>query len=210
MKKVSLKFDYSLEYEIQRIKNTLDDSEWFIKNGYSKWMKLPAGEKLEELDKNKSIDYLFDRAKEEFDKEPYIKAKNEVNEQWDKFSQKLEKYFQETSLDIEEFYYIQLTRYGVGGSYNLPNKIIVNIQNKFGIAIPRVIIHEIIHLSIQPFIDKYKIEHWAKERIVDLIVSGIIPKISKMQDVPIDTRVIDKSFYKYYPDIEKVIKNIKK
>jgi len=209
MEKIRLKFDYSLEYEIQRIKNTIERSKWFIKNGYSKWIKLPADEKLEEINKNKPINYLFEKAKEEYNEKLYIKAKDEVAEQWNKFSQKLEKYFQETSLNIEDFYHIQLTRYGVGGSYNLPNKIIVNIQNKFGIAIPRTIIHEIVHLSIQPFIDKYEVEHWVKERIVDLIVSRIVPNICKMQNLSIDTKTIDNSFNKNYPNIEKIIKNLK-
>ena len=70
------------------------------------------------------------------------------------------------------------------------------------------IIHEIIHLSIQELIEKYEVEHWEKERIVDLIVFKIVPEIAKMQNISIDTKPIDEGFEKYYPDIEKVVKNL--
>lgn len=208
MKKISLQFDYSLEYEIRRIKYTLDKSEWFIENNYSKWIKLPAGEKLENVDKNKSVDYLFDNAKEEYNQKDYEKTKDVVNKQWIKFSSRLEKYFQETSLKPEEIYLIHLTKYGVGGSYKLPNEVIVNFQGKHGIGISNTVIHEIVHLSIQPFINKYNIEHWKKERVVDLILFGIMHEIKKMQNLPIDTKPIDEAFGKHYPNIEEVIKSI--
>ena len=208
MKNISLQIDYSLDYEIQRIKYTLDKSEWFIENGYSNGVKLPAGEKLKNIDKNKPIDYLFNKAKEEYDKKDYDEIENTIKEQWVNFSPKLEKYFQETSLKQESFYIIQLTKYGVGGSYSTPNKVILNFQGKFCVWVIRIIIHEIVHLSIQSYINKYEVEHWVKERIVDLILSKIIPNIGKMQKLPIKTELIDASFEKHYPNIEGIIKNL--
>ena len=35
-----------------------------------------------------------------------------------------------------------------------------------------MIVHEIIHLLIESKIKKYKIQHWEKERIVDLILNS--------------------------------------
>lgn len=210
MKNISLRIDYSLDYEIQRIKDTLDKSEWFIENGYSKGVRLPAGEKLEDIDKNRPTDYLFDKAEEEYNKKDYEEVENTIKEQWINFSPRLEKYFQETSLKQESLYIIQLTKYGVGGSYSTPNKVILNFQGRFGVGVTRTIIHEIVHLSIQSFINKYEVEHWVKERIVDLILSKIIPNINKMQKLPpsFKTELIDASFEKNYPNIEEIIKNL--
>ena len=208
MKKILLQFDYSLNYEKENIEYSIGKSDWFIENGYSKRIKLPENIKLEDVDKNKPIDYLFENAEKEYNQENYSKVEDIVTEQWLEFSPKLEQYFEETSLVPEDLYLIQLTRYGVGGSYNLPNKVIVNFQGKFGTRVLKTIIHEIVHLSIQQFIDKYNIEHWEKEWVVDLILSKIVPEINKIRDLSIDTKTIDESFNKNYPDIEKIIKNL--
>ena len=120
----------------------------------------------------------------------------------------LEKYFLETNAKPENVYEIKLTKYGVGGSYNLPNTIIVNFQGKFGIGVSKTIIHEIVHLSIQELIEKYKVGHWEKERVVDLILLKIVPEIAKMQNISIDTKLVDEAFERYYPNLEEVIKNL--
>ncbi len=71
--------------------------------------------------------------------------------------------------DIPAAFFVYLTNYGVGGSYNLPNIIILNINNKKGF---KTIIHEIIHLLIETWIQEYKVQHWEKERIVDLVLNS--------------------------------------
>ncbi|OHA47283.1 MAG: hypothetical protein A2541_01860 [Candidatus Taylorbacteria bacterium RIFOXYD2_FULL_36_9] len=205
---IKLDIKYSLEYEKERIESTLDKAGWYLVNGYSKWIKLPDGKKLDEIDIISSRDYLLDTAEKEYDLNDYEKIKNIINEQWFKFTPKLEKYFIETSLKQEAIYIIQLTKYGVGGSYNFPNKVILNFQNKSEIALFRNAIHEIIHLSIQSFIDENKVDHWVKERIVDLILRKIDPESNIMQKISIDTQSIDLAFEKHYPNIEKIIKNI--
>ena len=57
----------------------------------------------------------------------------------------------------------------MGGSYKLPNLVIYNINNKKGF---KTIVHEIIHLLIENQIQEFKIQHWEKERIVDLILNS--------------------------------------
>ncbi|MBU4246187.1 hypothetical protein KKG48_00090 [Patescibacteria group bacterium] len=206
---INLDIKYSFDYEKERIKSTLDKADWFIKNGYSKWIKLPEGKKLDEIEINTSTeDYLLNKVEEEYNEQDYIKTKNIINEQWFKFAPKLEKYFKETSLKQEDVYIIQLTKYGVGGSYNLPNKVILNFQNKLELALFKIPVHEIVHLSIQSFVEKYNVDHWVKERIVDLILEKITPELNIMQKLSIDTKPIDESFEKHYPNIEDIIKNI--
>ena len=66
-------------------------------------------------------------------------------------------------------YKLILTKYGMGGSYSLPNQIILNINSKSKI---NTILHEITHLTIEAYIQKYKIQQNQKERIVDLILTS--------------------------------------
>ena len=63
-----------------------------------------------------------------------------------------------------------LTKYGTEGSYNPPNRIFLNISNKSPQTL--VLLHEITHLIIHKYIKKYQIQHWEKERIVDLILNS--------------------------------------
>ncbi len=208
MKNIALKFKYSPECEKERIKHTLDKSDWYIKNGYSNWIKLPENIKLTDIDGNKSIDILLNKAEKEYNQKDFNDVEEIVKKQWVKFSPKLEQYFEEASLVPEDFYLIELTKYGSAGSYNLPNKIIVNIQGRFGIGVSKALIHEMVHLSIQKLIDKYNVDHWVKERIVDLVLSRIIPDVATMQNIPIKTNGVDTIFNKYYPNIEGVVKNL--
>jgi len=205
---IKLDIQYSFEHEKERIKYTLGKAVWFIENGYSKSIKLPAGKKLDEIDINTSTEYLFDKLKEEYNLSDYEKIQNNLSEQWSAFAPKLEKYFKETALKQEDVYIVQLTKYGVGGSYNLPNTVILNFQNRTETALFRTVVHETIHLSIQSFVEEYKVDHWVKERIVDLIFQKLDPELNMMQKLSIDTQLIDKAFEKHYPNIEAVIKNI--
>jgi len=201
---INLQFNYSIDYEVERIKNTISRLDWFREKGYQ--LLFPKDFSLE--NKDFSDDKIKNSILEEYDETDYKKIADTVNKQWLKFSPFLEKYFLETNIKPENIYEVKLTKYGVGGSYNLPNNIIVNFQRKFGIGVSKTIIHEIVHLSIQELIEKYKVGHWEKERVVDLIVLKIVPEIAKMQNISIDTKPIDEAFERYYPNLEEVIKNL--
>jgi hypothetical protein len=201
---INLQFNYSIDYEVERIKNTISRLDWFKEKGYQ--LLFPEGFSVE--NKDFSDDNIKNSILEEYNEIDYKKVADIVNEQWSKFSPFLEKYFLETKTKLENIYKVNLTKYGVGGSYNLPNTIIVNFQGKFGIGVSKTIIHEIIHLSIQELIEKYKVGHWEKERVVDLILLKIVPEIAKMQNISIDTKLVDESFKKHYPNIEEIIKNL--
>lgn len=208
MQKILLTFKYSSEFEKHRITSTLHEADWFIKNGYSPWINLPCGKKLEEVMENESIDYLLNEAEKEYSEEYFKKIEEKITEQWEQYVPLFNTYFEETHLHLEDAYEVYLTKYGVGGSYNLPQKIIINIQRKSDDGIMKTLIHELVHLSIQSLIEKYDVEHWIKERLVDLILEKNFPGLIKRQGIPIDTERIDESFEKNYPNIEEVIKNI--
>lgn len=74
----------------------------------------------------------------------------------------------------------------------------------------RTVVHEMVHLFIDDLIKKYKIGHWQKERIVDLIFSELYPELNKIQPISIDTKGLDNIFYKYFPDVNKIILEVSK
>jgi len=73
-------------------------------------------------------------------------------------------------------YEITLTLYGPGGSYNGETGKIIIKTRKDGTFERHcqacTIIHEIVHIGIeQNIVKKYNLDHWEKERLVDLICS---------------------------------------
>jgi len=96
---------------------------------------------------------------------------------------------------------IILTRYGTQGSYKVPNSVVVNISNVPNEYIIKTVIHESFHLMTECLIKKYSVEHWVKERIVDLIIDFEYKSRFKMQSVPDWVLATDVIFRKYYPNI---------
>ena len=71
-------------------------------------------------------------------------------------------------------YQIRLTQYGPGGFYSYENGTIfmqVNTDDSFAELDPvGTVLHEIVHIGIEEsIIQKYALNHWEKERLVDLI-----------------------------------------
>lgn len=160
---IKLKFEYSKEYEFTRVKDTLASLDWYNSHGYKP--RLPAG-----INRESSREEIVSQINKEYEAIRYSKMENEIIAAFsvydEKFTHKLIEVF---GKDIPKTFLVRLTNYGVGGSYNLPDVVIFNINMKKGI---KTIVHEIIHLLIQNQIDKYKVQQWEKERIVDLILNS--------------------------------------
>ena len=131
---------------------------------------------------------------------------------WEKVSRELSLALLNSSLFDQEEYIINLTKYGTGGSYNLPNTVIINVSFNYNLGLLRTIMHEIIHLSIQKYIDEYKIGQWQKERIVDLFFIKNFPKRIKMGNVymSINTDKIDQVFDQNFPDMRAIVEKSSK
>ena len=179
----------TIEEEEIRVQNTLKKLDWFKEKGYI--FVLPKSSVAEEYDAEK---YRLD----------------EITKEWhqaeDDFLKKLSEFFGDK---LQKEYLVCLTRYGVSGSYQMPNTIILNVADEYsGRREPAETIgHEIIHLCVEPPIQKYKVEHWQKERIVDLLTVKIIHGYH-VQKIPVETKAIDEAFDRLYPDIEKIIQSI--
>lgn len=201
MKKIRIKFKYSLNLEVQRVVYTLKKIDWYINRGYKVNLPLKLEQtRIEVIDKK----HIRNLLQEEYRLNNYRSVIFGVKKRWDKVSNTLMIQSQKTGLNFAKEYIIFLTKYGVGGSYKLPNKIVINFHSRKAPYILETIIHEIIHLSIEDIISKFNIDHWEKERLVDLIFLKMFPKSNKIQKLPIKTKRIDRIFNSFYPDIKKV------
>ena len=146
----------------------------------------------------------------------YKRVEQEILSGWDIVSEKIEKVSNKMGVIFPDELEIQLTCYGMGGSYHLPNKIIL-LAIKFNLI--ATIVHETIHLVIEDSIQKYNIGQAQKERMVDLFMSKyfgdmfpdrVTPEFSQQVYQKIEYSKIDEIFDKYEPDMEVVIREVSK
>jgi len=202
---IKLEVNFSQEYEVQRILETIHRLDFYREHKYN--VRLP--EKLiANPNINISENQIIDAVKSEYKEDDYIIQKIFLIENWQKTTDEASVELSKTDLKLLETYTINLTKYGVGGSYHYPDVIVANIKNSYSIGLLRTVFHEILHLAIHSWIDENKIGHWQKERIIDLLMTKIIPKLSKPQQIPIQTENIDKVFSDNYPNIKTVIKKL--
>ena len=131
---MELKVEFSAETEFTRVKSTLAKIEWYKSKGYKP--RLPEG-----ITKESSDDDILNQIKKEFDEKKYIQASNEILSAFSTIKEQLEKVLNEVFNKVPDTHDVILTNYGVGGSYESPNRVIFNINNKNG---RKTIIHEII------------------------------------------------------------------
>ncbi|MBU4142693.1 hypothetical protein KJ590_01685, partial [Patescibacteria group bacterium] len=145
---------------------------------------------------------------EEYSREKYkISA---IIKEWKKREKAFLKGIKFFNRDFKKTIKVFFTRYGVGGSYFPPDKVLININEKCKKSpkeISIIVAHETIHLIVEPTVKRLKIDHWTKERVVDLILSNIIPRLKIAQNLPLEAKKIDKAFKDFFPDIEKILKN---
>lgn len=163
---MSLIIKHSKELEVERIRNTLDKMDWYNQHGYRP--RLPENIDL----RNISNEDLCSRIEKDYKDDDYLKVSDEIKFGYksleDAYIKKLKEIF---GNNITTDFEVTLTKYGVGGSYGLPNKIIINIL--FIKKTPtKILIHEICHLMIEDDVLKNGILQREKERVVDLILNS--------------------------------------
>ncbi len=205
---ISLSFKYSKILEKERITNTIKRLSWYKENkynvdliGFPKELNRERIFSVSDTDISNAIDAEYDETK-------FVESERSLRELFPLYHDRLTCFLDEIKLSIIPSIVVQLTMYGMGGSYSLPNKAIVNIAKYYGVGLLRNMLHEIIHLHIQHLIDRYKLSQWQKERVVDLLIEKLVPELAKQQKIPIDISVVDEAFNKYYPDVPRVIQNI--
>jgi hypothetical protein len=197
---MKIKIEHSLESEVDQVFNILKRISWYKEKGYK--IILPLDINTDSTDK----EYIRDLVSKEYNEEDYKKISDDLSNKLPN----IDKIFSDVSIKPLEEYEVLITKYGVSGGYDLPNEIVVNVSSINSDGYVGTIIHEIIHLMIEGFIQQYKVGHWEKERIVDLIFSKILPGQGKEQNLSekIDITEIDNIFNKLFPDIENIVKTV--
>ncbi len=202
---IKLLIEYSKEFELERIESTINRLDWYLSNKYSlSSLSFPKNIDVDNLKEIKKEE-LVEAVGEEYDESKFVTTAESIVQMYEKYEVKLEDFIKSIGLSVIPEVKVSLTNYGIGGSYHLPNEIIVNINRFFSIGLIRNILHEIIHLHIQTLIDQYKISQWNKETIVNLLFEKAFPEIYKEPNIPMDTTKIRKIFEENFPNIKKVI-----
>ncbi len=172
----------TLYEELSYLKFVLKNKEFFENNGYD--AVYPNNNLLQNPEIIKEENRMFDIFKnDEYDQDYY---KNGINvlisnkKKLENLILKLKEICKNWDFRIFPEYQILLTRYGPGGSYSYNDhegKIIM-LTTKEGFFKRKnpveTVIHEITHIGIEEsIVEKYKLNHWEKERLVDLIVKII-------------------------------------
>jgi hypothetical protein len=150
--------DFSKETEAKRIRYTLDRLDWFKKERY----KVNLPKKIRQIVDRGLIptnEEILEIVSLEFDQEEYTSKAQELLREWrdkkDEFLQKLTT----LGLPLQSEYRLLFTKYGVGGSYGLPNNIQINFDYPNAKSTITTVLHEIIHLTIENLIHEYTVDH---------------------------------------------------
>jgi hypothetical protein len=204
---IEVVFDCSIESEINRVKNTLKTLDWYKETGYKlEFIGLPKSIQ-QKVEKGEEItdDNIAEAVKEEFDPDVNSEKIASIEQWWSQIEEKFFENLRTLGLPVQEKYIVSVTKYGSGGSYWRPNSVKLNIKSKRGSL---VLPHEIVHLTIEHLIQEYKIDHWTKERLVDLIMNKFFPEDQKLQRDPKNAEQISEIFERDFPNIKKIISDI--
>lgn len=201
--KIFIKF--STKTELERLKYTINRKDWYLENGYTEnYISLPANSTFNNL-KNKSDAELLDIIKTDYDENRYLETKNFLNINLEKYLTKLESVLSKTSLPQIKEVTIYLTHYGVGGSYNMPNKIFLNINKHHNIGAIKSVIHELIHLYIENIVNEHSLDQKTKELLVEIIISKIfsdlLPNLKSIENK-------DLVLFDQYPRLKEIVLRI--
>ena len=205
MQKISFKIIFSEETELQRVLWTKGRLNWYRNHNYNvNNLNLPndiTPDKLINLSENEIVSTI----KAEYDPSLYQSHTETISSLLPKYLDELAEKFPTIGIEVLPEINIKLTRYGMAGSYNIPNVVIVNISNFYDIGLIRNILHESIHLHIQALIDKHGLGQWQKEVMVDSLFEKFFPDLFKKQTYPSDMSVVQNIFNTHYPNLELVM-----
>lgn len=213
----------SAKTEAEYIWRTIQDIRFFEEHNYQ--VSLPEGELIEQLKEKSKSENLNNADYEKleifvrdsiYNEEEYQKGYNKIQNELELINKMINQIGDSNfKWDFKEFefYQVNLTLYGPGGSYNpdegsiliysTPNGQFKNYKNP-----ANTIIHEVVHIGIEEsIISKYNVPHSLKERIVDTFVSlnfgQYLPdyKIQDMGDLRLDSFIRKKSDLNNLEDI---------
>jgi len=103
--------------------------------------------------------------------------------------------------DIEPLphYAASITKYGPGGSYRFPDEVTIRMATDDDLEYCEVnLAHELIHLLVEPFVQKQKLTHNEKEELISTILfQPEIDGIFGIKNEKVFTSVMFQDFKKY-------------
>jgi len=202
-----LEFVYSVKSELEKAKYVLStEKKAFYRKNY-KGVVTPEGFSIED-DEPCNEEELRAQIEKEIDQEEASIVTRELKDKIKEIVISLNPILQAIDYQIPDKYIIVLTKYGPGGSYHLPNKIILTMT-KTKRSHDEILAHELVHLAIEPLIQKNNTEHWVKERIVDLLMKKAFSNY-ELQRNPVEAEKISQIFQDHYPNIDKILEEISK
>lgn len=205
----TIKTSYSLEFDKLRVRDTFEKIAWYREHGYNPLF--PGNKRISDINETQGVNELIKLVEVEYDPQFYIDIAVEFERQWHWFVDHwAESPLKDTALVFEETYEVLLTSYGVGGSYDIPNTVVMNVYQRAHDRLATILFHEMIHLSIEPFIQKYSVAHWYKERLVDLFYKRIFPEKAFEQNLPKEVLAVDPIFEAYFSHPEKMVSELAK
>lgn len=179
-------FSYDIESEVDYVEELLGDYDWMIKNGYDP--NLPKGITKESTKKEieEAVRKDFPKNKEEF-----ISKVKTITQQLKENKKSIDEFFEAFEYEIPEEVDVWFSFYGVGGSYYVPDRMVV-LGSLKAVFIFENIIHETVHLLIEkPLIEKYDISHWRKEMLVDILCeSSLLDGVYRKNQIQNDSENI--------------------
>lgn len=193
---------YSAQDEAERVRFTISKLPWYEENGYK--VDLPIG-----VDGGSSESEVEQKTTEQYSEGEYETAASFLQTAWQDFLPRFDDVINQKVLSVSDSYTVKLTMYGTGGSY-YPDKnlIVLKFRNKTPGQMLGTIVHEITHISIHSLIEEFKVSHWRKERLVDLILEHYFPGLKPPQKITEDVQIVDDSFRQNFPDLRKLISGL--
>lgn len=202
---IKLKFAFGTERENESCAFIVKMMPWLLEQGYPrKIIRLPKG--INQKSDSTSIAKAVSR---DYTEDTYVSKIKIIEKAWHTTAAGFEKLGQARGVKLFSSYGIKLTKYGTGGSYNTKRRTVtLLVEGKDRRELLCTLVHEMVHIGIQHLVERYKITHWRKERLVDLLVAKNFPKLKLMQKTREDSLVVDRAFKNHYPNVSRIAKAI--
>ena len=168
----------TVEEEVDRLRHTFKKRDFYLKEDYVP--QLPVGLELKSwttFNENSIRESVI----KEYDSEVYarcVKILDSRLKRVDPVFPILKKLNNLWGFKVYPKYTVKLTKYGVGGSYDLiGNSVRIRITSTgmFPKSPEQIVVHEIIHIGIeQILVREYDLNHSEKEYLVDLIMIHLL------------------------------------
>jgi len=203
---IALTISFSESSELSRVKETIKRLPWYREHNYSEtFAKLPL-----DITEASTEEEMVAAVSKEYDRQFFKKIAEDIQDKWGTVASGFEELRKMHGIELRDSYAVVLTKYGSGGSYDLSTgTLIINIGSpKKRERIIGVIVHEIVHLTIQNLIDKYEVPHWSKEKLVDMLLERHFPALGMSQNIPEDVSEIESAFNSLFPDMEAIAREV--